>query len=543
MGLDVFIQNFVVERSDQGAIVKTSFHCIGILALSLLVTGLLAQENNSTAPAAPAVGTVNNARSTGMRLEWTYFIGGSDRENLGWLYAPVWDRDGMLWFTGTTKSHDFPTTPDAFDSTYHGGSEKWGTEDVFLVKFNTRQPGVAYSTILGGAQGPENAADLQVDNAGNVYIVGNTGSPDFPTTSDAMIRQFQGPDFRHADGFLTILSDSGRKLKYSTFIGGPKEDGVDRVFVEPSGNIVLFGSAGTLNFLPAKIIRPKGPRQDSGTFVARLDAEGKHILSARIFYGLGEVDVQRLPSGDFLIAGHTTKPDMPTTAHAFDRTYRGGKESWGGDIYIARLSADFKKISFATFFGGSGDEAWPKIMAVDGGDFFVLGRTTSKDLPVTADAIEKTMEGSEASFLARFSSDGKRLRYCTYLGGKGIDASSIGRSLIYDGHSRIYIAETTTSPDFPVTPDAFHSRHSGHYDIALLAFNVADNSLAYGSYLGGSKDIEWPGARLAFDQDGSLYVIGATNSDDFPTTDAHPSTRKSSDIFISKFSLGTAATK
>jgi len=511
---------------------------IAVSLIALLATSLAAQENTN---ARTAAGAVSNVRPTGMRLEWTHFIGGSREEQLWGGVAPYLDRDGMLYLLGTTLSPDFPTTPDALDPTYKGGSQQWGREDIFLLKLNTRQPGIVYSTLLGGAKGPEHPADVYVDHARNIYVVGNTGSSDFPTTGDALTKQFQGPDFRHADGFLTILGDDGRKLKYSTFIGGPKGDGVGRVFVEPSGEIILFGDAGSLDFLPAGVVRPREFKGASGPFVMKLDAKGQRILSARLLGDFGRMSIQRLDSGEFLIAGATTSPEISTTKDAFDRTHHGGSAGNDGDIFITRLSADLNEVRFATLFGGSGEDSWPKITAIAGGGFFVVGTTTSKNLPVTADAIEKTLENKKALFLARFSGDGSRLKYCTYLGGKGADATSVAVSLVYDGHSRIYLAGFTTSPSFRVTPNALQAELHGGQDIFLLAFNAADNSLAYGSYLGGSKD-EW-NPFLTHDENGAVYVIGATNSDDFPALDKTSAPRKGTDIFISKFAVGGRAPK
>jgi len=378
---------------------KPLFVSMGALT-ALLAASLTAQEKKDATKAVP---------SSGLRLEWTHFIGGSDMDNLGWLRSPVLDRDGMLYFTGATKSSDFPTTPDAFNSTYHGGSEQWGTEDVFLLKFNTRQPGMVYSTFLGGAKGPEHAADLHVDRARDITIVGNTGSSDFPTTGDALTKQFQGPEFRHADGLLTILSDDGRKLKYSTFIGGPKNDWVSQVFIDSSGAITLFGITEARDSPSADAVRPKGIKEAPALFVMRLDAKGQRVLFSRVLANSWGIDIQKLASGDFLIAGTTANPEFPATEGVFDNTYNGGAEFGSGDIFVMRLSADLKTVSFATLFGGAGEESWPKIAAVAGGDFFVFGKTTSKDLPVTVGAIEKTLESKEAVFLARFSGDGRRL--------------------------------------------------------------------------------------------------------------------------------------
>lgn len=463
------------------------------------------------------------ARRTGMRLQWTYFIGGSRADGLGWLHAPVLNRDGMLWFTGTTKSPDFPTTPDAFDRTFHGGG-RWGAEDVVLIAFDTRRPAVAYSTLLGGAGGPEHAAALHVDGTGRVMIAGNTGSRDFPTTSEALTREFRGPDFRHADGFLTLLSDGGRKLKYSTFVGAGKNDGVDHVFVEPSGEITLFGGTESAGF-PADTIRPTDVRDGPALFVMRLDATGQRVLFARVLANSWGSDVQRLDSGDFLITGSTDIPDFASAAGV----------SWPRDVFVLRLTADLQMASPIARIGGSGAESWPRVAVAPNGDIFVCGKTKSQDLPVTANAIEKTMEAKDALFLARFSDNGRRLVYCTYLGGKGTESTSSIGSLVCDGRSRLYIAGATTSLDLPVTPDAAQPALAGGQDGFILTFNLADNSLVYGSYLGGSgMDGE---LRLTLDRAGSLYVLGQTDSADFPTSNQAPSPRKGTDIFIAKFAL------
>jgi hypothetical protein len=268
---------------------------IGIMVV-LLATSLAAQNmpKQSSIPA-------------DMRLEWIHFIDGSAGAGLFEQPVSVLEPDGMLYFGGVTYSRDFPTTPDAVQTKFSG------IQDAFLVKFDTRQPRVVYSTMLGGTK-EEMVRGSCVDRVrNNIIMMGSTGSADFPTTDDALIKQFPGPDFMHADGFLTILGDDGRKLSYSTFIGGPQIDfGVWRVFVEPSGEIFASGHASSLNFLPADVIHPKGFKNGDGTYVMKLDAKCQRILSARLMgdFSSGH-DVQRLSSADYLIVGNTTQPGVP----------------------------------------------------------------------------------------------------------------------------------------------------------------------------------------------------------------------------------------
>ena len=57
------------------------------------------------------------------------------------------------------------------------------------------------------------------DGSGRAYVTG-TNSADFPTTSGAFDRTFNGA----TDAFVTKLNASGSALAYSTFLGGPKID-------------------------------------------------------------------------------------------------------------------------------------------------------------------------------------------------------------------------------------------------------------------------------------------------------------------------------
>jgi hypothetical protein len=325
---------------------------------------------------------------------------------------------------------------------------------------------------------------------------------------------------------------------------------VTKVFINPSGEMTLFGTTESPEFPTVDAIRPVGIR-DGSQFVMRLDAKGQRILSSRLLaiFAPWEPDVLQLASGDYLITASTNNPTFPTTPSAFSSVYHGsdmqkmpdGKIFPGqGDIFVMRLSADLKTISFATLFGGTGDDYYPKITTVPGGDFFIFGTTTSKDLPVTADAVEKTMESKRALFLARFSGDGRQLKYCTYLGGKGAGATSYAGGLVYDGRSKIYLGcGQVTSPNYPVTPDALQAKPHGNQEAVLLAFNIADNSLAYCSYLGGSKNEDMP--ILTFDANGALYLIGTTNSDDFPTLENITRQKIGMDIFISKFLINPSS--
>lgn len=105
------------------------------------------------------------------------------------------------------------------------------------------------------------------------------------------------------------------------------------------------------------------------------------------------------------------------------------------------------------------------------------------------------------------------LLYSTYVGGAGGDAAyavEIGPT------GDIYLAGYTTSGDFPNTTNAFNRTFGGGYDIFVVRLNANGTQVAFATYIGGSgDDIPYD---LKVDKTGAAYLVGATNSPEFPTT-------------------------
>jgi hypothetical protein len=76
-----------------------------------------------------------------------------------------------------------------------------------------------WATYLGGT-GSEEIAGVDVDQAGNIHISGNTFSSDLPTTAGAQRTALQGT----SDGWYSILSPDLTGLKFSTLFGGSDKD-------------------------------------------------------------------------------------------------------------------------------------------------------------------------------------------------------------------------------------------------------------------------------------------------------------------------------
>ena len=107
----------------------------------------------------------------------------------GHAYKIGVDASGAAYITGQTRSWDFPTTPDAFDTIVDN-------YDAFVVKLNPAGSSLSYSTFLGGGGNCmycfDWGIDIVVDANGAAYITGGTGTSDFPTTSGAFDTSFNG---------------------------------------------------------------------------------------------------------------------------------------------------------------------------------------------------------------------------------------------------------------------------------------------------------------------------------------------------------------
>jgi hypothetical protein len=128
------------------------------------------------------------------------------------------------------------------------------------------------------------------------------------------------------------------------------------------------------------------------------------------------------------------------------------------------------------------------------------------------------------------------LSYSTYLGG---NITENGRGIAVDAAGNAYIAGSTTSTDFPVLNQ--YQTDQSNTDVFVTKINTNASgvaSLVYSTYLGGSALEDANG--LAVDSAGHVFLVGYTDSMDFPLLNQYQGDQPARDAFVTKLDTNTS---
>jgi hypothetical protein len=265
----------------------------------------------------------------GSKLLYCTYIGGSSVDVYNSILV---DSSGCAYICGTTCSDDFPTTANAYDQTYNGGSGYHGQGDGFLVKVNPFGTDLDYATFIGGDQ-DDSINNITFDEQGNVYIAGSTQSTDFPTTLNAYQRTLQGGD----DGFLMKFSPDISQLTYATLLGGSRNDNAQIQI--GSGLLYLSGSTESPDFPTTENAYDRSFNGNTDIFITIFDPNTQSMVYSTYLGGKGyERGNLRVDNNIIYLAGETTSRDFPVTDDAYDTTYNGGNQNFGGDVFITKFN-------------------------------------------------------------------------------------------------------------------------------------------------------------------------------------------------------------
>jgi hypothetical protein len=217
--------------------------------------------------------------------------------------------------------------------------------------------------------------------------------------------------------------------------------------------------------------------------------------------------------GALTIAGETSSFDYPVTLAAFDPIYDRGV--FAADVVVSSIMNGV--LSSSTYLGGSANDWVVGMRVAESGDVVVGGLTASPNFPTTAGAYSTMYKGGGDGYIARITSNGTALIYSTLIGGTGVE--DIGGLAVADDGS-VLISGSTTSMDYPVSPDAYDTVKDGGAPNAegfVTRMSADGSSILRSTFFGGSGS-DGIGA-VASTTDGSVITLAGSQSVDVvPTT-------------------------
>lgn len=265
-------------------------------------------------------------------------------------------------------------------------------------------------------------------------------------------------------------------------------DGARDLKLDPGGNLIIDTPAG--KFCQ---IKPKTYQEKQGR---RMEIDGRYVLGAhhRVSFQLGAYDKRSSVVVDPMFMRYST--------------FVGGQNSAVDLVNIVSI-------------------------AVDGGNnAYITGR--AQNFPGLG-------ANTQGVFVAKLNPSGTSLLYQTYIGGTaqgGTGANLSASGIAVDPSGNAYVTGFVINPGgFPGSPMRFPPNlPDSKTNTFALKLNAAGNTMLYSVLMGGLTGNNDQSVGLALDSSLNAYILGVTNSTDFPNAAGHfqQTLSGSSDAFIAK---------
>jgi len=375
-----------------------------------------------------------------------------------------------------------------------------------------------FATYLGGRE-IDDCDDIAVDDSGFIYLACHSTSKDFPG--------FKGQKVSNdMDAYVTKLDPRTGKLVYTSRLSGSNYDGAFTIEVMKDGSVFVGGITDSNDFPTTSdaIQRKYGGKKDG--FLAKLKPDGQLEYSTYLG-GAGD----DFPAG--LVVDRNQRVYMVGQSQSLGFPGLGQIDSTKkGDIVDGFISSwrigESAGLRTILLGGSNRDIIWG--LAVDNSNnyLYVAGHTLSADFPVKS-ALQAKLNGESDAFLAKLRISDLQVIYSTFFGGSGGD---MGQGVALDRAGNPYLAGSTASEDFPVTPRAFQQKFAGKQDAFITKFDPAAGKPLYSTYLGGTEDdtVGFNGKIFDLDSKGNAWIVGWTASKDFPKIAGSPSVYGGGDL-------------
>ncbi len=432
-----------------------------------------------------------NPEGTG--LLYATYIGGGGTDI---PHSLIINKADELIIFGTTASVNFPTTQGAYDRTFNGGAfvdplnsnpnvggggiSYLTGSDLFVSRINATGSTLAASTYIGGSRndglnvnaestiknyGDQFRGDVNVDDAGNIYVASTTISSDFPTVN-APQAKLSGSQ----DAVIFQLNAGLSSLLWSTYYGGSGFDAARGLRLGASGAVYVCGGTTSPDLTTSPgVLKPAMTDTEDG-FVAKFSLGNAQPLLSYI--GTNNRDQTYLVDLDgaenVYVTGLTYGP-YPVTPGTYSKGTTGQ--------FIHAMNNTFTQTIFSTVVSSgrtTPDISPTAFMISDCGFIYLTGwggainnqrgitGSSTNGLPVTADALRGTTNGDDY-YLVILGANAGSLLYGTFFGSPGGDNHVDGGTSRFRKDGTIYhaVCACRDNSSFPTTPGAWSRVNNG----------------------------------------------------------------------------------
>jgi len=443
------------------------------------------------------------------------YLGGSLSDNARKLKI---DANGKVYVCGITESVNFPGTITAYDQTFN---DTEGENDLFIARFSSDLAILEVCTFLGGNT-EDVVNSIDIDANGNIFIVGETESRDFPTTPGAFDLSHDGNKDYYSNIYVAKLNNDLNQLLASTFIGTYWSSDATALAIDHQNQIYIAGESG--GDLP--MVGPQFQDPCEGVFVIKINNTLTTILASNSIDGSITYtrDMKIGPSGNIFVTGVTRDVNnkLPTTPGCYDDSYDSGD-----DIFILKLDQSLANNLACTYLGGNNDDEGWVIEFNDAGNVIIGGKSLSSDYPTTLGVYDETWDNTdfrEDGIISILSNNLKELLISTYIGAHNADDGI--NDLYLNDEGKLFILGNSRA-GFPVF---CNSILNGGFGVYLAIIDQQLQNLETSTYLNGWRG-STPG-NFEINQNGNIVVCGATSSNDFPVLNGYDHSFNSDETWI-----------
>jgi hypothetical protein len=294
----------------------------------------------------------------------------------------IWtSSDTGLWSPNVNTLVKHPTDP----AILYAGTIGSTFSDVFVTKLNSTGSGLLFSTFVGGSR-DELGNGIAVDGNGNIAVVGQTFSANFPLAN--AVRSSVIFEGNCGTAFVTKMNPAASSYVFSTYLGGGRCDVANGVATDSSGNVYVTGRTSSTDFPTANAFQPAisgtGQFVPSDAFVSKLTPAGSFVYSTYLGGTSDETGfgIATDSSGNAYVTGSTTSTNFPTMNPI--QTSNGGSN---GDVFVTKFNSQGSALVYSTYLGGTGFESSRGIALDAANNAYVTGFSDSSDFPLVAGAL------------------------------------------------------------------------------------------------------------------------------------------------------------